>query len=119
MLYAPLGVGHHVDHQVVHAAARRLQSLGQRVAFYEDYPYAERDGAANLTLAEVGADTWIEELVEVSALDVSAKVCALCHYQTQMATLFGGTEAMPNRVWSFAAARAPAACLCERIWWPQ
>ncbi len=33
--------------------------------------------------------------------------------------LFGGAEAMPNRVWSFAATRSPQACLAERIWWPE
>ncbi len=30
VLYAPLGVGHHVDLQIAHAAARRLLVLGQR-----------------------------------------------------------------------------------------
>ena len=34
---APLGVGHHVDHQVAHAAARRLR--GAEVLYYEDAPY--------------------------------------------------------------------------------
>ncbi len=33
---APLGVGHHVDHQIVHAAAAGI--TGAR--FYEDLPYA-------------------------------------------------------------------------------
>ncbi|MSP61189.1 MAG: hypothetical protein EXR72_12760 [Myxococcales bacterium] len=33
---APLGVGGHVDHQVVHAACA---GFGPRVAFYEDLPY--------------------------------------------------------------------------------
>jgi LmbE family N-acetylglucosaminyl deacetylase len=34
---APLGVGQHVDHQVAHAAARRLRDAD--VLFYEDAPY--------------------------------------------------------------------------------
>lgn len=34
---APLGIGEHVDHQIAHAAARRL--TGVKVRFYEDTPY--------------------------------------------------------------------------------
>jgi LmbE family N-acetylglucosaminyl deacetylase len=118
-LYAPLGVGRHVDHQIVHAAARRLLARGHRVAFYEDYPYAEQDGAVESAIAEAGAGDWLEEPVAVSAEDMSAKVSALNYYQTQMATLFGGMEAMPNRVWTFAATRAAAVCLAERVWRPK
>jgi LmbE family N-acetylglucosaminyl deacetylase len=119
VLCAPLGVGHHVDHQIVHTAARRLLARGHRVAFYEDFPYAEQEGAVALALAEAGAGDWLEEPVAVDAADVSAKVSALSHYRSQMTTLFGGMEAMPGRVWAFAATRAPGAHLAERIWWPQ
>lgn len=45
VLYAPLGVGHHVDHQLVRAMALRLAARFRlrNVYFYEDFPYA-RDG---------------------------------------------------------------------------
>lgn len=36
-IYAPLGIGGHVDHVLAHRAARRLDGP---VAFYEDMPYA-------------------------------------------------------------------------------
>ena len=36
-IYAPLGIGGHVDHCLTHQAARRI---GGPVAFYEDMPYA-------------------------------------------------------------------------------
>jgi LmbE family N-acetylglucosaminyl deacetylase len=119
VLCAPLGLGHHVDHQLVHAAARRLLARGHRVAFYEDFPYAKQEGAVVLAQAEAGAGDWLEEPVAVDAADVRAKVSALSHYRSQMATLFGGTEAMPGRVWAFAATRAPGARPTERVWWPQ
>jgi LmbE family N-acetylglucosaminyl deacetylase len=119
VLYAPLGVGHHVDHQLVHAAARRLLARGHRVAFYEDYPYAEQGGAVDLAMTLAEAEGWLEEPVAVEAADVTAKVSAVSVYRSQMATLFGGTEAMSGRVWAFAATRAPGACLAERVWWPQ
>jgi len=40
VLLAPLGIGEHVDHTVVHLLALRLQELGHVVYFYEDLPYA-------------------------------------------------------------------------------
>ncbi|MFQ3536146.1 MAG: PIG-L family deacetylase [Aggregatilineales bacterium] len=44
-LYAPLGVGHHVDHQLVRAMALHLAAQFRlcNVYFYEEFPYA-RDG---------------------------------------------------------------------------
>ncbi len=40
VVVAPLGIGDHVDHQLVAEAARRLMERGTAVAFYEDRPYA-------------------------------------------------------------------------------
>jgi LmbE family N-acetylglucosaminyl deacetylase len=117
-LYAPLNIFHHVDHQIVHWAARHLQNWGYRLAFYEDYPYAERDGALERALAVAGAESWRAEIVVLEAADLAAKVGALGYYRSQMAVLFGGAEAMPSRVWAFAAARSPEAGLAECIWWP-
>ncbi len=48
LLAAPLALGGHIDHRVVHQAV--LQSLATTpmpVAFYEDLPYAAREGAAD------------------------------------------------------------------------
>jgi LmbE family N-acetylglucosaminyl deacetylase len=44
-LYAPLGVGHHVDHQLVRAMALHLAARLRlrNIFFYEEFPYA-RDG---------------------------------------------------------------------------
>jgi LmbE family N-acetylglucosaminyl deacetylase len=38
--YVPLGLGNHVDHQLVLAAGRVLWHRGYEVIAYEDYPYA-------------------------------------------------------------------------------
>jgi LmbE family N-acetylglucosaminyl deacetylase len=117
-VYAPLGVGRHVDHVITHRAARHLLEMGYRVAFYEDYPYAERSGALESALAAAGGDGWHGEAIPLDAADLTAKVAALSYYRSQLAVLFGGAEAMPGRVWSFATTRSPQLCLAERIWWP-
>jgi LmbE family N-acetylglucosaminyl deacetylase len=118
-LYAPLGVGRHVDHQIIHAVGRWLLDQGYRVAFYEDYPYAERAGALGATLDAIEAHTWRVENLCLDAADLAAQVLALGYYRSQMAVLFGGAEAMPSRVWAFAASLSPGGGLVERLWWPE
>ncbi len=113
---APLAVGHHVDHQIVHSAARRLSEQGYRVTFYEDYPYAERPGEPEASLNALGAQDWHSEVLPLDTADLAAKVFALSYYRSQMSVLFGSLEAMPNRLWAFAASRSPEACLAERVW---
>jgi LmbE family N-acetylglucosaminyl deacetylase len=119
VVFAPLGVGKHVDHVITHLAARRLESLGYRLAYYEDYPYAERSGAVESALDAAGAKDWSTRTIRLEPADVAAKVSALSFYRSQLAVLFGGAEAMPNRVWSFASTRTAGACLSERAWWPK
>ncbi len=118
LVYAPLGVGNHVDHQLVHAAARKLQVRGYRMAFYEDYPYAMEPGATEFAVAAAGAEGWRADTVSLVAEDLVAKVSALNYYRSQMRVLFGGIEEMPNRVWTFAASCSPGDGLAERLWWP-
>lgn len=115
---APLSAGHHVDHQIVHWAARKLAALGYRVTFYEDYPYAEKPGVLETTLEAIGGLEWAVESLPLEVADVGAKVQALGYYRSQMPVLFGSAEAMPSRLWAFAASRSQEACLAERIWHP-
>lgn len=51
LLYAPLGVGNHVDHRVTFAAARRL---GLPFSFYEDRPYCFVRHAVSWRCARLG-----------------------------------------------------------------
>lgn len=118
IVYSPLGVGRHVDHQIVHAAACQLQRRGYQLAFYEDYPYAELPGAVEAALARRPGGDWRHSCVSLDVADVAAKVSSLGYYRSQMGVLFGGAEAMPGRVWSFAGTRSSSVCLAERLWWP-
>lgn len=119
IIHAPLAAGCHVDHQIVHAASRYFLAQGYRVTFYEDYPYAEKPGATEAAVAAAGAEVWRVEAVPLNPKDLAAKVSALGYYRTQMAVLFGGAEAMPNRIWTFAASRSQQTPLAERLWWPE
>ena len=116
ILYAPLAVGCHVDHQLAHRAAWLLLERGYDVAFYEDYPYAEKPGALDAALAAAGGGGGAVEVISLTSADLRAKVAALAYYHSQMAVLFGEAVAMPGRIWSFAVDCSPDKGLAERIW---
>jgi LmbE family N-acetylglucosaminyl deacetylase len=79
-IYAPLAVGCHVDHQVVHRAVDGLAG----VTYYEDYPYAEKPGA---TEAALGMARWQEEVVPLSLDALEAKIAAIACYSSQFFSL--------------------------------
>lgn len=115
-VYAPLGIGRHVDHRLVFQATRLL---GPRfgVLYYEDYPYAAREGALGARIEELGLplqprSTSISDLIGV-------KIAAIARYKSQLSVLFGPSEAMPAAVRAYAqsvAGSSGAAEFAERFW---
>jgi LmbE family N-acetylglucosaminyl deacetylase len=68
-IYAPLGIGQHADHQLVHEAALSLRGAGADVTWFEDVPYAAHPNVVRLRArlaglgfagagARVSADAW-------------------------------------------------------------
>jgi LmbE family N-acetylglucosaminyl deacetylase len=110
-VYAPLGLGNHVDHQLVRQAAEGWR--GDEIVYYEDYPYAETvDPDANPgQLAP-----WVIPLDEA---DLSARIEAVACYRSQMAVLFGDRDRMAARIRAHAGRLAPPGCAGgERFWRP-
>lgn len=99
--YAPLGAGHHVDHQLAFLAAARLAAGGWDVWFYEDLPYAINPGALDRRLAELAADHPVEP---AAAIDVAAvwpaKLAAILAYASQLETVFDyvGSASTPEAI---------------------
>jgi LmbE family N-acetylglucosaminyl deacetylase len=110
-VYAPLGVGGHVDHQLVRRAAEAW--LDSRLVYYEDYPYAEKaDPAADP--AEIAP--WVVPLDED---DLSARIEAAACYRSQIGVLFGSREEMASRIRTYASRMAPPGFPGgERFWRP-
>jgi LmbE family N-acetylglucosaminyl deacetylase len=116
-VFAPLGVGHHVDHQLLFWAARRL---GPRygVLFYEDYPYAATPGALQARIDELGVPIQ-QRLTPIGDL-IGVKIAAIARYKTQLEILFGTSEAMPAAVRAYAqsvAAASSSGQYAERYWY--
>lgn len=121
VLYAPLTVGHHIDHQLAHAAARQLQTQGYELAFYEDYPYADPVFASRYahtletTLAAQPPPILQPQFRVLSEEDLAAKIKSLCAYRSQIAILFNNELEMASCLRNYAR-QVGQAQLAERIW---
>jgi LmbE family N-acetylglucosaminyl deacetylase len=124
MLYVPLGVGRHVDHQLVGRAARRLLSppeTAPQVWWYEDLPYAtglfppHDPDTVEQALARWGGDGWT---ASDEAIDLGPKMAAIACYVSQIAPLFGGWAAMRRAIEDYAASLSDVQAYSERFWQP-
>jgi LmbE family N-acetylglucosaminyl deacetylase len=122
-IYAPLGIGKHVDHQIVHLAGQELASRGRDVWFYEDIPYALRPMALDTRLAEIGAAIRLEPVAHIPARSTwDRKIDAILRYPSQLETVFlqyvgvGTTRKEIDEALSAYAARAGDGTMAERFW---
>jgi len=119
ILHLPLAAGHHVDHQIVRRAGEKwfksqIANRKSRIsmAYYEDYPYAEKPETVR---AALGAETFRVELVELDEAALEAKIAAIACYRSQLSTFFADATEMAARVRAYAqgiGASGPA----ERLW---
>jgi LmbE family N-acetylglucosaminyl deacetylase len=119
-LYAPLGVGRHVDHQQAFAAGVTLERRGWDVWFYEDLPYALRARARQDRIASAGVALSPAAAVDVTAT-WDAKIAAILAYPSQLPTVFAYVDCGSSReeieaVMRTYATAAGAGRLAERFW---
>lgn len=114
--YAPLGIGRHIDHQIVCSAVDRLVQRGAKVYFYEEMPYVQRDkGALDARLQELGG-AFEYNLVETSEL-IPMKLEAADMYTSQIVPNFGSREAMHKAIDGYAQSIRPVETIrLERYW---
>ncbi|MDQ6695382.1 MAG: PIG-L family deacetylase [Chloroflexota bacterium] len=115
-VFAPLGLGNHVDHQLVFRTARSLPPR-YGVLFYEDYPYAQVDGALQKRLA--GMDQKAQSLVTSITELIGIKIAAVARYKSQLGVLFGSPDAMPRAVRAYSESVAQTSGMAgyaERVW---
>lgn len=106
-VYAPYGLGHHVDHQLTRRAA---EQAGMIYAYYEDYPYAEHTSVAS-------ADALSPHSLALTPEAVSAKVRAIAAYTSQISSFWPDLEALDRAIYAFAR-RVGNGELAERVWRP-
>lgn len=112
--YVPLGVGSHIDHQLVCAAGIDLQNRGADLAWYEDAPYAaKRPQAIDERLAAL-PDRFVPETIAIDAV-LERKLAAIREYGSQLSELFGAAS-MEQVMTDYAAAIGDSHSAGERIW---
>lgn len=82
---APLAIGNHVDHQLVHAAAARVWQTD--LLYYEDYPYVQRH-PQELARRTQPASAWRSYLIPLTHAALSARLAATRAYTSQLSSLF-------------------------------
>lgn len=114
--YAPMGVGRHVDHQIVCSAADRLTRLGAQVNLYEDFPYVVRQAGALTERLEEFGNALEPALVEMSEM-LHLRQQASAKYVSQTTMNFGDEKAMFTSIARYAHSIRPVETVClERYW---
>ena len=108
-IYVPLGVGHHVDHQIVRQAA---EASGRALIYYEDFPYA-KDPQAMKQVSMPGQARGHLEPISEQALE--AKLAAIACYRSQISTFWDGAAHMASSIRAFAQ-QTGSGRLAERYW---
>ncbi|MGQ9888586.1 MAG: PIG-L deacetylase family protein [Aggregatilineales bacterium] len=114
-VYAPLGVGAHVDHLIVRDWALALARAGRTVIFYEDFPYARDCGALARALAAFDRGALASQTRPLAAAAVRARLAAVACYDSQLSTFWPSRAAMERDLLAYmlaVGAGAPA----ERFW---
>jgi LmbE family N-acetylglucosaminyl deacetylase len=108
-LVAPLGVGYHVDHQIVQAAVKSWGIDAGQVRFYEDYPYAVEPGALRAALGDLAGWTCTTQPLDERTL--AAKLGAVAQYESQISTFWQSIAEMAEALRGHAAQAGG-----ERFW---
>ena len=94
-IWAPRGLGGHVDHVLVHRASRDAAAAG-RLRWWTDWPYVDRPAPADPEAQTVAGLPWEEETLSPASRRRKADACAA--YASQLGFQFGGEAAMRARV---------------------
>lgn len=94
-VYAPLGVGGHVDHLATRRAAEQVFA---GLCHYEDYPYTARPGALAEVLPATTRREWTAETVWLTAGALAAKTVSVAAYRSQLSSFFTDSDDMAQKL---------------------
>ncbi len=102
VLYAPLGAGNHVDHQIVRnwALVLKRHNPGLVVKLYAEFPHAEDERALNdamLFYRPLGLSLRTERMI-LSEADAQARIVACAHFRTQIGILWEDERALAAQI---------------------
>lgn len=92
-IYAPLGIGNHVDHQLVFQGGLMLLQLKHEVIFYEDFPYVLDKKSYSNRIASLGK-SWASSIITFEKQHLLMKIEAFSYYRSQIPLLFKNQKKM-------------------------
>jgi len=115
-VFVPLGIGEHVDHQIMFAVGRALAGRGVRVLAYEDCPYAIHTPAGvDRRLEEIEGEVGPPMPVAIGAT-LERRIAAIFAYRSQVPVIFRFTTDVPGAVSDFARKTGGPLGPAERFW---
>lgn len=117
VVYVPLAVGHHVDHQIVRDWGLRLlkhKPDGLSIKFYAEYPYLNAERAIEAALSELEIPLAASHVV-LGEPDIRAKVNAIAGYQSQISTFWKSPDVMEADVRQ-SSTHPQRGAYVERFW---
>lgn len=116
-VYAPLGVGAHVDHLLVRDWALALQQTRPdlRVTFYAEYPYLRQPEAVDAALASASLPL-VPQFVMLDEAAMQRKIAAMKAYRSQISSFWKDVAAVDAEVRQTFA--SPQGGYAERFYAP-
>lgn len=96
----PMGVGNHVDHQIVREAGMMLLREGAEVWMYAEVPYALNDASVALAASQVAVHDPVIVRLDEDALQ--RKIAGVRAYDSQLPVLFRDHGDASDEIESFA-----------------
>jgi hypothetical protein len=113
--YAPLGIGRHVDHQIICSAADHLIQRGMKVYLYEEFPYVTKKGALEARIHELGLSLE-PALVEMSEM-LPLRLESAAMYASRTTADYGSRETMFQLITDYSHNLRPVETVhMERYW---
>lgn len=116
-VYAPLGVGRHVDHQITRDWALQVarQHPALEVWLYEDYPYSEQESAVAAARAFYRTPLTSHHQ-PLRDLDVLIKLTAVQQYRSQISSFWSSIEDMEQKIQAYMLRVGGQQQPMERFW---
>jgi len=116
-VYLPLGVGHHVDHQIVRDwGMTQMRDAPDKSAlrFYVEFPYSKADRSTEMALGAIDLPLEPADVI-LSEAEMKAKIGAIACYDSQISTFWADLVAMERDV-RRAFTDSLSGAYTERFW---
>jgi len=114
LIFVPLGVGNHVDHQIACEVGKRLMASGFRIFFYEEFPYCMWYPEEPRKSVQKHEGTLSPLVVSI---DMKTKLKMIKHYRSQLSGI-GGSYRKARRNFLKYALAVGNGTYAERVWTP-